>query len=76
MDILQNPNKAWSSESRTKRKWGKHGGVKRKLKENQRFTPLPNIILSSVRSLCHKTDELQGNLALLNEYRNVHVSVD
>lgn len=76
VDILQNPNKAWSSESRTKRKQGKRGGVKRKLKASQRFTLLPNIIWRRVCSLHHKMGELQGNVAFLHEYRNAHTWLD
>ncbi|XP_039477902.1 uncharacterized protein LOC120443369 [Oreochromis aureus] len=53
------------------RKRGKKGGVRqrvRKLRRKNRV-PLPSMILANVQSLRNKTDELQGNVLHLREYR-------
>ena len=52
-----------------KRKRGKKGGVRQKSKKMKGGrAPLPSVILSNVRSLRSKTDELQANVSYMHEY--------
>ncbi|XP_033106653.1 uncharacterized protein LOC117108636 [Anneissia japonica] len=43
-----------------RRKRGKRGGVKQRLRRRPNRLPLPSIVLSNVRSLCNKLDELNA----------------
>lgn len=52
-----------------KRKRGKRGGVRQRLKKRKTKVPLPTIILSNVQSLKRKADELRVNTHYLHEYR-------
>ena len=58
------------TSSSKKRKRGKKGGVRQRLKTlNNRKTPLPTVIFSNVRSLRPKTDELQANVNYMHEFK-------
>lgn len=47
----------------------KKGGVKARLKRGEsKHCALPSVILTNVRSLCNKTDELQANVFHMYEY--------
>lgn len=64
-----------SSRDRSKRKRGKKGGARqrlRKLTKTNRL-PLPSIVLSNVQSLKNKTDELQACVSFMHEFRDVCV---
>ena len=61
-----------------KRKRGKKGGVRRRMKKARTRPPLPSIILSNVRSLRPKTpnttfDELQANVVFRSKFREACV---
>ena len=62
---------AKTGKVRKKRKRGKKGGLKQKLRnmENGRL-PLPSVIMSNVRSLRGKMDELQANVSYMHEYKH------
>lgn len=54
-----------------KRKRGKKGGVRQRLRRKQlTCIPLPSMILGNVHTLRNKLDELQGNVRSLQDYRN------
>ncbi|KAJ8020889.1 hypothetical protein HOLleu_40600 [Holothuria leucospilota] len=54
-----------------KRKRGKAGGIKKRLKRHK-FKPfLPSIIMGNVQSLNNKTGELHGNVRCLQEFKNI-----
>ncbi|CAI5677546.1 unnamed protein product [Oreochromis niloticus] len=64
-------SKTHFGKPRRLRKRGKKGDVRqrvRKLRRKNRV-PLPSMILANVQSLRNKTDELQGNVLHLREYR-------
>ena len=54
------------------RKRGRKGGVRQRIKNQRRDNrlPLPSIILANAQSIRNKTDELQGNVEHLHEYRD------
>ena len=58
-----------SSLNKKKRKRGRKGGIRRKLKNISDRVPRPTIILSNVRSLRSKIDELQANINYMREFR-------
>lgn len=58
-----------SSRFGQKRKRGKRGGTRLKLRRRNAKVPLPTIILANVRSLKRKADELRANTRYLYEYR-------
>ena len=62
------------SEAR-RRKRGKKGGVRQRLRKLTRANrlPLPSIVLSNVQSLKNKTDELQACVSFMHEFRDVCV---
>ena len=52
-----------------KRKRGEKGGVRQKSKKLKGGkAPLPSVLVSNVRSLRSKTDELQANISYMHEY--------
>ena len=54
-----------------KRKRGKRGGVRQRLRSKQLTRiALPSLIVGNVQSLRNKLDELQGNVRFLQDYRN------
>ncbi|PIK39885.1 hypothetical protein BSL78_23277 [Apostichopus japonicus] len=53
-----------------KRKRGKPGGVKRRIRRQKCKPFLPTIIMGNVQSLSNKIDELCANVNYLNEFRN------
>ena len=58
-----------SNRQGKKRKRGRKGAVRQKLKKLKGGrAPLPSVILSNVRSLRSKTDELQTNVSYMHEY--------
>lgn len=60
-----------SNRTSEKRKRGRRGGVKLRLRRQQvsRF-PLPSVILGNVQSLRNKLDELQGNVRFQKDFRD------
>lgn len=54
---------------RRKRKRGKKGGIRQRLKKLKHRLPLPTCMLIHAQSLRHKTEELSANLRYLQEYR-------
>ena len=52
-----------------RRRRGKRGGIRARLKRRGTRTPLPVIVFGNVRSLRNKTDELCANCKYLREYR-------
>ena len=70
--------KAEDSESmskRKKRKKGKRGGVRRRLRRNKHCPPLPSMIVTNVRSIRPKSDnlnfeELQAYASYISEFRD------
>lgn len=67
-----NPEIAGNNFKKVVKKRGKRGGVRQRLRrqfQNNRIL-LPSIILANVQSLRNKTDELQGNVTYLLEYRD------
>lgn len=67
--IRRDYQEAWGTVK--KRKRGKRGGVKTRLKK-QRFNraPLPSMIMGNVQSLRNKVDELQGNVRYQKNFMN------
>ena len=62
-------------KKKNKRKRGKKGGVRQRLKRKVNKPPLPSIILDNTRSLRPKHpnpnfDELRANVAFMEEFRN------
>jgi len=53
-----------------RRKRGRRGGVRQRLRRRGDKPPLPSIILSNVRSLRSKMDELRINRRFCQEYRD------
>lgn len=58
-----------------RRKRGRRGGVRQQLRWRGNKPPLPSIILSNVRSLCSKMDELRLNTWHCHEYRELCLMV-
>ena len=78
LDLPAEMNKNDDNVKVRKRKRGKKGGVRRRLKKTRSRPPLPSIILSNVRSLRPKApnttfDELQANVAFISEIREACV---
>ena len=60
---------------RKRRKRGKRGGVKRRMRRNKTKLPLPSMIVSNVRSInpkspSHNFDELLANCRFTREFRD------
>lgn len=51
------------------RKWGKKGGIRKRVRKRGFRPPLPTIVMGNVRSLQNKMDELRANVRYLHEYR-------
>jgi len=52
-----------------RRKRGRKGGLRHRVRSRKFRPPLPTILLSNVRSIRNKLDELHANVKFLNEYR-------
>lgn len=59
----------------SRRKRGQRGGVRQRLRRRGNKPPLPSIILSNVRSLRSKSDELRFNSRFCHEYRESSIMV-
>lgn len=72
--ILRQPHGKQGKMWGKRRKRGKRGGVKLRLRK-QRLTrlPLPSVILGNVRSLRNKIEELQGNVRCQKDFKNCGV---
>lgn len=67
--------RATHTDTRLKRKRGRRGGVRERLRRRTNKPPLPSIILSNVRSLTPKMDELRINQRSCFEYRESNLMV-
>ncbi len=72
--ILRQPHGKQQKMREERRKRGKRGGVKLRLRK-QRLTriSLPSVILGNVRSLRNKMDELQGYVRFQKDFKNCGV---
>lgn len=62
-----------SSQLKRKRRRGKRGGIRQRLKRLGSKLPLPTTLLMNAQSLRGKMNELTANIRYLNEYRNACV---
>ena len=72
-EYVFNCNNDFMRTSARRRKRGKKGGVRQRLRKLTRANrlPLPSIVLSNVQSLKNKTDELQACVSFMHEFRDV-----
>lgn len=72
LDLLDLPieiDKQNSQNRHTKRKRGKRGGIRQRVRARGTRPPLPTILLSNVRAIRNKMDELEACVRYLYEYR-------
>ena len=74
-DLVCQSENGEKGKGQSRRKRGRRGGVRRRLRKNTTKPPLPSMILANVRSINpnsknHNFDELQANCAFLSEFRN------
>ncbi|KAJ8039549.1 26S proteasome non-ATPase regulatory subunit 5 [Holothuria leucospilota] len=60
-------------EEMKRRKRGRAGGVKKRMKQCGNRPYLPTIIMGNVQSLCNKMDELCGSVKYLSDFRNASI---
>lgn len=68
--VLRQIHEDCGQSSRNKRKRGKRGGVRRRVRARKSKPPLPTILLSNVRSIKNKLSELYACARYLYEYRD------
>ena len=58
-----------ANSKRTRRKRGKKGGLRQRIKRRKFRVPLPTLLLGNVRSVKNKTDELAACALYIGAYR-------
>ena len=56
-----------------RRKRGRPGGLRRRLRSRKCKPYLPSVIMGNVRSIRNKSDELAANVRYRNEFRNISI---
>lgn len=67
--IRRTPAPSSGTASRKRRRRGRRGGARQRLRKRGNKPPLPSIILSNVRSLSSEVDELRSNCRHCHEHR-------